>query len=338
MGKKPTSKNLPFMFAVLATVAVLACVAVLAVVLRNRQPDSGFVKIPGTSIIVKTGNFFQDTDEGRNLDASLNTAMSSLQGSQKASVDAKMKDEVTKFTQAFDSYNRDLRTSLQSAYNGLIAGLSVTANNPDGQSKVLDQYNQIIDLASKRTSQLRALNTQLNAYLAQPSPEGLEDLGKSLRAMFATEENRSQADGLSRLIDDALGNSHHPLGVWMYNSGGTGRIELPFSISGETRITGNIDKTPFMQRMRNVRLTLRNVDDAGIAAFQAHVKTDIDFAPDGDGQLDGTKNMGNNDTILVRQANGDDQAYYLAWRGATMTKEEFKRRYPDTVIVLELVD
>ncbi len=140
-----------------------------------------------------------------------------------------------------------------------------------------------------------------------------------------------------RDVQGIIGSSEHPRETWLNHPDGTASIDMPIALSGETRITNNIDKTPFTNGTQKVKFTLKNVDDAGRKAFAAHVKSDVAFGADGDRHLDDSIQATDGAVIVLDQAVSKDAAYYLAWRGQTMTKEEFGRRYPNVVIVLEIV-
>lgn len=316
-------------------VVALSIVCAVCWALRSRQPAVGGIGViqstPGL-VAPTTKDFFQDTQEGRELDASLKLALKGLQDSGSVTADSVLKEKVVVLADVFDAYNRDLRTFLQSAYMKYLTGMSQASTNPALQQSLSEGHDRIVDLAQRRIAQLRALEVQAKAYAAHPSQAGLADLGTSLRAMFADHRDAPPADGLSRLVRAAL--DVPPTDVWQYEDKDRATMRVPLTLSGEIRITGNIDKTPFMGRQRDVTLTLENVDPAGIQAFAAHVKTDVPLGPDGSAHLDPTAKVYCGRTAAVRRLGAHDGSPYLAWRGETMTKEEFARRYPKAVIVL----
>jgi hypothetical protein len=295
----------------------------------------------GKRIIVPR-EFFQDSQVGKDFAAALKVTAGQLFGATNVGADLTLNRTAKLYAEEFDAYTRDLRTTEHANYNGFIAALSA-AESAEERMKYKAQYDEIVKETTERTGQLRALQLQVKAYIEHPTTNGLISVGENVRDIIAASQRTGQAkmspervsDGIAQLRNDLLGNSEPPRRFWRMNKDKTGSVAVPLRLSGQTRITDNIDLTPFMQGPRRVKLTLRNVDSAGQSEFACRVKSDRPFE-DGDPQGFNSKNLTHGAIVTINRSEKDDKAYYLAWRGETMTKEEFQRRYPKTEFFLEL--
>lgn len=84
-----------------AATLIAVAIVVAAIMLRNHEPEKGFEAVDG--ILGPKGDFFQYTDAGRALDASLKAALGKLQDSRNMTVDANLKDEAKIFADVFDA-------------------------------------------------------------------------------------------------------------------------------------------------------------------------------------------------------------------------------------------
>ncbi|MEA2733997.1 MAG: hypothetical protein QOE14_448 [Humisphaera sp.] len=297
---------------------------------------------PGDVVVVR--QFFQDTDEGRNLDAAIKSTASALEDSAKLTADVSLKETAQKYANAFDGYTKDLRSNLQAQFNTLIAVMPQFTSE-DKKLELTKETQRLMDRTSRRTAQLRAIKDAVDAYKVKPTPEGLTEIGQLIRDLLSAANEAGETklsandvpvDGLARVMNNVLGNSHHKLETWSYQANGAATIDMPLAVSGDSRITNNIDKSPFMQRTRKMKITVLNAGDDGKRAFAAHLKSDVNLGGDGDRQVNDKVNVQDGQEFEADQAVEKDVAYYLAWRGGSMTKEEFAKRYPMAVFRIEL--
>jgi hypothetical protein len=125
---------------------------------------------------------------------------------------------------------------------------------------------------------------------------------------------------------------------WQRTADGKAYIVIPFQPNNDTRITNNFDTAPFLSTNRKARIEVANVRSEDVPVFHAHVKSDVPMRGDGDRQVDDGINPGHGDEFLIERKAGKDAAYYLAWRGKEMSKEEFHKRNPNAVVVIKLLD
>lgn len=327
-------RRLSLLGCMISTVSLASC---------GGQGREGFEEAPRDAVVAPQ-DFFSDTTEGRSLEAALDARVDDLQALGSASVSAEMRDRSLSYADLFDAYSKDLRGSINAAYNGYISATRRPGVSSEDAREAKSQYDESLRYSTQLTAKLRAFELLTTAAKPTPTAEDLDVLGREMRALFADTAGhypatieyvtKVEVGGLDRVMDNVLGNEP-PAGVWEYAQNGSVRIDLPIRLSGETRITDNIDLTPFLNASQPVRFELLKVDDVGKTAFHSYMKSDIPLGSDGN-RVEGEKNPGDGDTVTIKQAQGPDRAYYLAWRGTTMTKEEFAKRYPDAVVRLTI--
>lgn len=301
-------------------------------------------------------DFFSDTAEGRSLDAKLEAGLDELKGLKGASVTASLEQRAESYASIFNAFSQDFRAAINAYYNGLVfAGGDVAARH-----SALPDYNRLVNYAHDRATKFQTFSLLVDAYKAKPDPQQLDKLGEAMKVLLSetaaaypgdpkdvtplrTQAATIEVGGLDKFRSDLIDLPKAEL--WDFAPDNSARLRTKFSVSGKSRITGNFDKTPFMERDRAAQIELLNVDDDGAQAFACAVKSDIGvdlidgalkIGTDGDRSEGGVRCRADGNTFVIHRADVRDRGYYLAWRGATMTKEEFDRRYPGAEILLIL--
>jgi len=294
-------------------------------------------------------DFFTDTQAGRDLGARFNVSLGTLESLSDISASAEFNDRVVQYANVFNSATQDLRAAINAHFNGFV----FAGGTSEQRYKHLPEYGRLVNYAHRRSSALQGFQMLVDAYKINPDPTTLDKLGGCLKELlqdaatdFPGKEDqvapvtahiqRIEIGGIDRVMDNVLGNSEHPRDLWQYYEDGSASVIVPLRLSGMTRVTNNIDKSPFMQQHRRTHFELLNVDEAGRQAFRAAMKSDVQLASDGNRQVDDNERITHGSEIWIERAAGMDRAYYLAWRGETMTKEEFARRYPGAEIKITL--
>lgn len=317
-----------------------ACTLVALLVAIGCSPN-GFRESPKDPII-NPDSFFSDVTEGENLEAGLKASASNLQAIEGVSAEATLKSTAVSYANLFDAYSKDLRAAINAAYNGYVSASRRPGASAADSIEANRNYNDLVHFAVDLTGKLRGIQNLTDAYKLSPSKEGLIALGDQIKELLDASERKvpstpSYESGIDKLRNDLLGGSEHPRSMWQFNEDASATIVVPIILSGDTRVTDNIDKTPFMERNRSVLFEILNVEASGREAFLANVKSDVPSNGDGDRQVDDSIRISHGATLLIERAEDKDRAYYLAWRGTTMTKEEFWRRFPHAEVRLTVL-
>lgn len=301
-------------------------------------------------VVVPNGSFFEDDPAGREFSVQLDATASQLTKiATDPNLGAKVGTSVKQFSELFDQLSVDLRSTYQASYHGLVAGLSVS-KSPEVTRVLLLRYQDLIERASARTVALRAVSAQIKSLATSPSETALASVHASIRELVkasagakeTTVDPKALGTGIPRYADELAGVKVNGEYLWALPADGSASLVVPIESTGETRITGMLDKTPFMTRERTLTCTLINVDAEGLKAFRAFMKSNIPFdlaslsGEDGNRHVDPNSYVLPDQPVRVQQVGPRDASYYLAWRGNTMSREEFTRRYPSAMLKLEL--